>query len=103
MGSSRVHRTHANPPPEPDEPLRDTRRAPRARLWQSRVRTIVGLRGVLPLEPGFDVGPLAQAFAREVRHLRRHRGLPQADLALQLREQHGLRSHQATIDRIKKA
>ena len=52
---------------------------------------------------GADVGPLGQTFAREVRRLRELRGLSQTDLAVQLREQYGLKFHQATIDRVEKA
>ena len=51
---------------------------------------------------GADVGPLGQTFAREVRRLRELRGLSQTDLAAQLRERHGLKFHQATIDRVEK-
>lgn len=51
---------------------------------------------------GADVGPLGQTFAREVRRLRELRGLSQTDLAAQLREQYGLKFHQATIDRLEK-
>ena len=53
-------------------------------------------------EGGADVGPLGQTFAREVRRLRELRGLSQTDLAAQLRERHGLKFHQATIDRLEK-
>lgn len=56
-----------------------------------------------PASSGADVGPLGQAFAREVRRLRELRGLSQTDLAVQLREQYGLKFHQATIDRVEKA
>lgn len=56
-----------------------------------------------PAAGGADVGPLGQTFAREVRRLRELRGLSQTDLALQLREQYGLKFHQATIDRVEKA
>jgi transcriptional regulator with XRE-family HTH domain len=52
---------------------------------------------------GADVGPLGQAFAREVRRRRELRGLSQTDLALQLRDRYGLKFHQATIDRVEKA
>jgi|BarGraNGADG00212_1021973.scaffolds.fasta_scaffold34843_2 transcriptional regulator with XRE-family HTH domain len=52
---------------------------------------------------GADVGPLGQAFAREVRRRRERRGLSQTDLALQLRNRYGLKFHQATIDRVEKA
>ena len=51
---------------------------------------------------GADVGPLGQTFAREVRRLRELRALSQTDLAAQLRERHGLKFHQATIDRLEK-
>jgi len=53
-------------------------------------------------EGGADVGPLGHRFAREVRRLRELRGLSQTDLAAQLREQYGLKFHQATIDRVEK-
>lgn len=53
-------------------------------------------------DSGADVGPLGQTFAREVRRLRELRGLSQTDLAAQLREQYGLKFHQATIDRVEK-
>lgn len=52
---------------------------------------------------GADVGPLGQAFAREVRRRRELHGLSQTDLALQLRDRYGLKFHQATIDRVEKA
>jgi len=54
-------------------------------------------------DSGADVGPLGQAFAREVRRRRELRGLSQTDLALQLRDRYGLKFHQATIDRVEKA
>jgi transcriptional regulator with XRE-family HTH domain len=53
-------------------------------------------------DSGADVGPLGQTFAREVRRLRELRGFSQTDLAAQLREQYGLKFHQATIDRVEK-
>lgn len=52
---------------------------------------------------GADVGPLGQAFAREVRRRRELHGLSQTDLALQLRDRYGLKFHQATVDRVEKA
>lgn len=52
---------------------------------------------------GADVGPLGQAFAREVRRRRELHGLSQTDLAFQLRDRYGLKFHQATVDRVEKA
>lgn len=52
---------------------------------------------------GAEVGPLGQAFAREVRRRRELHGLSQTDLAVQLRERYGLKFHQATVDRVEKA
>lgn len=56
-----------------------------------------------PAATGADVGPLGQAFAREVRRRRELHGLSQTDLAAQLRGRYGLKFHQATVDRVEKA
>lgn len=51
---------------------------------------------------GPDIGPLGQAFASQVRRRRELHGLSQSDLAVRLRDDYGLKFHQATIDRIEK-
>lgn len=70
---------------------------------QHDVVMVVTVNSTTTSDSGADIGPLGRSFAREVRRRRELRGLSQTDLAYQLREQYGLKFHQATIDRVEKA